>query len=334
MQTFPLDSQTDALPVAAPQVAIIVPVYNVAPYLSRCVESLVAQTLAPLEIVLVDDGSTDASGAIADWYAARHPQIRVLHQENQGQGAARNAGLTASRAPFVCFVDSDDYVAPDYAEKLLTGIRRSHADIAVCTYLTIFQIGLHKRPLLHRLLPSTLTGARALRLILRDASIKNYTWNKLFRRTLFTERNIEFPSICFEDLATMPRLFSRARRVEIIQDRLYFYCRRPTSLLNIYTPRRVDDNIRALVMVRDFLTDSRQYKRYRGAFHYLIQKFALYVGLSTLCLHWQQHLPGAWPAAKAAYWRTFDLALSEHTEDGLAARPANVLELERLRKEI
>ncbi|MDR3051390.1 MAG: glycosyltransferase [Oscillospiraceae bacterium] len=298
-----------------PQVAIIVPFYNVAPYLDRCVKSLISQTLSPLEIVLVNDGSTDASGAIADWYAQRHPQVRVVHQENRGQGPARNAGLAVSTAPFVAFVDSDDYVTPDYAQGLLCAMRRTQADIAVCTYTVISsRLGLRSRPLMHRLLPAALTGAKALRLILRDTSIKNYSWNKLFRRTLFTDRGIIFPNICFEDIATMPRLFSRARRVAVVREPLYFYCRRKGSLLGTYTPQRIADNITALTLVRDFLIASRQYKRYRMAFAYLASKFSLYIAVDTLHLHFKQGLPHAARGAWRAYWRTLALMHTAHRQ--------------------
>ncbi len=310
-----------------PQVAIIVPVYNVAPYLSRCIESLVAQSI-PVQIVLVDDGATDASGAIADWYAQRHANIQVVHQQNKGPGAARNAGLAASTAPFVTFVDSDDYVATDFVERMLTGIRRSQADIAICTYTTITRLGFHFRPIMHKLLPPTLTGAKALRLILRDTSIQNYCWNKLFRRTLFTDQHIAFPHICYEDIATMPRLFSRARRVAVVQDALYFYCRRPGSLLAIYTPERITDGFTALAMVRDFLIDSQQYRKFRWAFQFLIHKFAIYIAADTIRLYFKRQWPGAARAAWAAYLHTLDLATNDviAIHQGMGVQAADMLQ--------
>ena len=295
-----MPEQADAC-ADAPQVSIIVPIYNVAPYLSRCLDSLVAQTLASLEILLVDDGSTDASGAMADWYARQHPHMRVIHQANRGLGEARNAGLAICRGSFVAFVDSDDYVVPTYAECLLTAIRRAQADIAVCSYTTISRRGLHIRSVLPWLLPPTLTGSRAMRLTLRDTAIKNYAWNKLFRRTLFTDRDIRFPAIRFEDIAIMPLLFSRARRVSIVKEPLYFYCRRAGSLLAIYTPQRIEDTLQALTMVRDDLQTYGLYRRYRHAYWYLVHKFGVYLWADTMVLHWKDHLPNAFPAA----WRSF-----------------------------
>jgi len=297
-----------------PQVAVIVPFHNVVTYLSRCVDSLVSQTI-PVEIILVDDGSTDASGAIADWYASQYGFIRVLHQLNRGQGSARNAGLAASEAPFVAFVDSDDYVDPGYAEKLLTAIRRTQADIAVCAYTTITRNGLRWRALTPRVLPSALTGAKALRLSIRDVSIKSYTWNKLFRRTLFTDRGIVFPDIMFEDMATMPRLFSRARRVAMVKCPLYTYCRRSGSLMCMFTPKRIADNITALAMVRDYLIESGQFFHYRGSYTFLVGKFALSMMLDTLHMHFKHRLPRPFPAAWHAFRHT--LRLSKPAADPL-----------------
>lgn len=298
-----------------PQVSIIVPFYNVVTFLSRCVDSLVAQTL-PVEIILVDDGSTDASGAIADWYASQHAFVRVVHQPNRGQGSARNAGLAASRSPFVSFVDSDDYVDPDYAEKLLAAIRRTRADIAVCGYTTITRHGFRWRAVSHRLLPPALTGAKALRLSIRDISIKSYTWNKLYRRTLFTDRNIAFPDIMFEDMATMPRLFTRARRVATVRRSLYTYCRRSGSLMRTFTPKRIEDNITALAMVRDYLIHTELFEAYRGSYTFLVGKFALSMMLDTLHMYLRHRLGNPFPAA----WNAFrhGLRLSKPAADPLA----------------
>jgi len=294
-------------PVDAPQVAIVVPFYNVVTYLSRCVDSLVAQTI-PVEIILVDDGSTDASGAIADWYAAKHDFVRVVHQPNRGQGSARNAGIAATRATFVAFVDSDDHVAPDYAKKLLAAIRRTQADIAVCAYTTITEYGFRWRALMPRLLPAALTGAKALRLSVRDVSIKSYSWNKLFRRTLFTDRSITFPDIMFEDMATMPRLFSRARRVATVKQSLYTYCRRSGSLMRTFTPKRIADNITALAMVRDYLIDTGHFEAYRYSYTFLVGKFALSMAMDTFHMHIRRRLAKPFPAAWSAFRHALELS--------------------------
>ena len=102
-----------------PTVSIIVPVYNTASYLSRCIESLVNQTYSDLQIILIDDGSTDESGAIADEWQIKDPRIEVYHQQNQGQSVARNVGLQHTRGEYIAFVDSDDYIDSNYFSTML-----------------------------------------------------------------------------------------------------------------------------------------------------------------------------------------------------------------------
>ena len=102
-----------------PTISVIVPVYNTASYLSRCIESLVNQTYSDLQIILIDDGSTDESGAIADEWQTKDPRIEVYHQQNQGQSAARNVGLQHARGEYIAFVDSDDYIDSNYFSTML-----------------------------------------------------------------------------------------------------------------------------------------------------------------------------------------------------------------------
>ena len=102
-----------------PTISVIVPVYNTASYLSRCIESLVNQTYSDLQIILIDDGSTDESGAIADEWQTKDPRIEVYHQLNQGQSAARNVGLQHARGEYIAFVDSDDYIDSNYFSTML-----------------------------------------------------------------------------------------------------------------------------------------------------------------------------------------------------------------------
>ena len=115
-----------------PLVSIIVPIYNTARYLPACLDSIIAQTHHNLEIILIDDGSTDHSGQIADNYAKKDSRIKVTHQKNQGQSAARNLGLTMIKGEYVSFLDSDDEIKPTFIEKLLTPLVNSNASLSVC----------------------------------------------------------------------------------------------------------------------------------------------------------------------------------------------------------
>ena len=118
-------------------ISIIVPVYNAEKYLPVCVESLLAQTYGALEVILVNDGSKDGSASLCDAFAARDPRVRVIHKENQGVSAARNAGLDLASGSYVAFVDADDHVEPDYLEHLHGVLTAHHADFATCCYREI-----------------------------------------------------------------------------------------------------------------------------------------------------------------------------------------------------
>lgn len=115
-----------------PEISIIVPVYKAEPYLHRCVDSILAQTFTDFELILVDDGSPDNCGAICDEYAEKDSRVRVIHQDNQGQAAARNHGVDRAVGKLVCFVDSDDAVHPQMLEQLYSALNGSMKSISVC----------------------------------------------------------------------------------------------------------------------------------------------------------------------------------------------------------
>lgn len=115
-----------------PEISIIVPVYKVEPYLCKCIDSILAQTLADFELILIDDGSPDECGTICDAYAARDYRIVVIHQKNAGVSAARNAGLEVARGAYIGFVDSDDWIEPEMYETMLRTAKETQADVVVC----------------------------------------------------------------------------------------------------------------------------------------------------------------------------------------------------------
>lgn len=115
------------------KISIIVPVYNVERYIERCVESICQQTYTNTEIILVDDGSTDSSGKICDEIAVKDPRIRVIHQQNSGLSAARNAGLAVAKGEYIAFVDSDDYIAQEMYSVMIENMEKYDLDIIGCT---------------------------------------------------------------------------------------------------------------------------------------------------------------------------------------------------------
>ena len=113
-------------------ISIIVPIYKVEEYLPRCIESILNQTYQDFELILVDDGSPDLSGDICDVYAETDPRIKVIHQENSGISDARNEGLSRAKGEYISFIDSDDWVHPEFLQQLLYTIEKYDADIAEC----------------------------------------------------------------------------------------------------------------------------------------------------------------------------------------------------------
>lgn len=200
------------------KVSIIVPVYNVALYLRRCVESLINQTLREIEIILIDDGSTDGSGDICDYYAGLDSRIRVKHKANEGLSFARNYGIDMATAPYIMFVDSDDWVEPEFCELPYRKAVDNSADLILFAFNTINQEGSisETRPNIDS---GLLCETDALRFTVQFAPA---IWLGLYSRTLFNE--VRFPVGKYhEDTGTTYKLIHAARRIWLLDDALYNY---------------------------------------------------------------------------------------------------------------
>lgn len=211
------------------KISIIIPVHNTEKNLSGCLDSVVGQTHQNLEIILVDNGSTDNSGVICDQYAAKDGRIKVIHKEEGGVSSARNAGLAAAAGEYIGWVDSDDWVEPDMFEYLLQNALQYGADITVC--------GWHEHhdgwsEVRNRESLVQLNTGQALWALLDDRGmIRNYLWNKLCRSGLFEK--IHFPDgRRYEDIATVYRLFMRGQMVICLPEAKYHYQRYPGSLVD------------------------------------------------------------------------------------------------------
>ena len=208
-------------------VSIIVPMYNAAPYVARCLDSLVAQTYPHTEIIVVDDGSSDESGAIADRYAARYSQVRCVHSENQGQSAARNRAMRMANGDYYLFVDSDDHIENNMVECLMAACETNAAEIAVGFYWMEYPMIALRRPMQPQRVWNT---EEALSLLLDNRRLENFAWGKLFRASLF--EGITFPDCRFEDIYAIFRVFARAQRIVTVPQRFYHYTQRRGSITN------------------------------------------------------------------------------------------------------
>ena len=236
-----------------PSVSVIVPVWGTEAFLPRCLDSLRAQTLPDIEVILVDDGSPDGCPALCDAAAEEDPRFHVIHRENGGLSAARNTGIEAARAPWLMFADSDDEVSPEFCEKALAMVRETGADIGVFDYARIEPDKgrwVPRKPFL----PAGTYGREEAMTALADTSIRDYAWNKIYRRSLFD--GVRYPEgKIWEDIATTYKVFDAAHTVCVSHDVLYEYTIRYGSLSNYRLRDAVADALRMREQKYSFLCE-------------------------------------------------------------------------------
>ncbi|WP_165776766.1 glycosyltransferase family 2 protein [Bifidobacterium simiarum] len=218
-----------------PLVSVIVPVYNVRPYLNRCLASVAGQTHRRLQVVLVDDGSTDGSGSLCDEWAKRDGRFTVLHRRNAGIAVTRNVGMDAAVGEYVCFVDGDDYAEPTMVATMVAAARRSDAQIVMCAYRTVaYDRGAYaERSARNGTVDFTARDNRAVAAMfvpLMRCGMVNPMWGKLFDRDFLDGHRVDEGFVAGGDGVFMYRLFERAARVTAIPDVLYDYVVREHSL--------------------------------------------------------------------------------------------------------
>ena len=213
-----------------PQFSIIIPVYRVEEYLEKCVDSILAQTCQDFELLLIDDGSPDGSGAICDRYAASHPnQVRALHQPNGGAGAARNRGIELAQGDYLLFVDGDDWLAPNLLEDLSASIAATPADLYL--FGALVERDGKVTGELHEELPADLpTHAKDAPQLFFGVMAP---WNRAYRRTLFTEGGIRFATkVWYEDIRIVTKVLALAEQVVRLPGAYYHYLQREGSAMN------------------------------------------------------------------------------------------------------
>lgn len=210
------------------RISVIIPIYNAGSNLRRCLDSVIDQTATGLQIILVDDGSTDGSSDICDEYARLDSRIRVIHQQNCGVSVARNVGLEMAEGEWIGFVDADDWIEADMFAYLLENAESYGADTTVCALWEELPCGSVVKGVNE---VAVLTGHEALELLLRDDVLNNYLWNKLWKRELF--RGIIFPvGRSFEDVAVVYRLIEQSTRVVCLPKCKYHYRQHRGSILD------------------------------------------------------------------------------------------------------
>lgn len=246
------------------KLSIIVPVYKVEEYLGECVDSLLSQTIDDYEIILVDDGSPDNSGKIADEYAAANPDmIRVLHIDNGGQGRARNFALDIAKGDFVGFVDSDDWVTHDMYEKMYTRAAETGADVVVCDFMERFADGRES------MLPASLQD--------NWLGSAGSSCNKIFRRSLVGA--LRFPvGLWYEDFYFSAVMLLRSKHTEFIAEPLYIYRRGQESTMhNNNAAKNLD-----MLTIMDMLEKEMLPAGYKDDFEFFLVNHVLLDSISRL----------------------------------------------------
>ena len=231
---------------SAPLVSVVVPIYNTAEYLPRCLDRLVAQTLSNIEIICVDDGSTDSSPEIVERYAAENPHVVVLAQANSFAGVARNNGLTHARGEYVMFCDSDDYIALDCLEKLYERCKEDDADVCVCggkQYFEGLDIEVNASGFLRMgRVPDKLPFSRSTNSDYLFSFGTIMTHNKMYRRAFLLDHSLEYAETRNgEDVYFSAMALWYADRITVLNQPLICYCLdRPNSLVSTLSTSALD----------------------------------------------------------------------------------------------
>lgn len=224
------------------KISIIVPVYNVEKYLERCVESLLLQSYKNIEIILVDDGSTDQCSKICESFVEKNSHIRVIHKENGGLSSARLAGVQVAKGEYILFVDSDDYIAEDMVEKLYNAIVQEHAELAICGYYTKDEE--IKKASLLPYKEKMITGRENILYnyilplignIPGEINIPGFLCIRMLKKNLIREEYFVSERKYFmEDHVFDLYYAEKVERIAVVNEPLYFYCINRTSLSNCY----------------------------------------------------------------------------------------------------
>lgn len=215
-------------------ISVIVPVYNVEPYLRQCIDSILAQTYRDFELILVDDGSPDNCGAICDEYARRDSRIRVIHQENGGLSAARNAGIDIATGEYISFVDSDDWVHPEYLAYLYRAVQERGVLLSACSFART------RTKIDEMSIPFACTVCDGLSWFKENHMAGVVAWGKLCHRSLF--ESIQYPvGKIHEDEFITYKLLHLAGNIGVVDAKLYYYFINEAGIMGSpYSVRRLD----------------------------------------------------------------------------------------------
>ncbi|MBE7711329.1 MAG: glycosyltransferase [Cyanobacteria bacterium SIG31] len=236
-----------------PKVSIIVPVYNAEKYLDKCVMSLIKQTLKDIEIILVNDGSKDSSATLIEWFQKYDARIKLINQENKKQGGARNNGLRNASGEYISFVDSDDWIDPDFIEKLYNTAIKYNTDITA-TNIIKHKKNKRKYNVRYRRTKTATNMSSKIKLCSDKKKRFFYVMNKLYKKSFLVENHITFEENCyFEDVLFSIKAIFHAKNIASEPNTNYHYIYNINSTINSKrTEKKKADHNKAYIELQDF----------------------------------------------------------------------------------
>jgi glycosyltransferase involved in cell wall biosynthesis len=221
-----------------PLISVILPIYNIKSYLEKCMESLFAQTYKHLEIIMVDDGSTDGSEKLCDEYLAKDNRVRVFHKKNGGLSDARNYGIERSDGEYITCVDPDDFVDKDYVEYLYHLLNKFGCKMSICQHRVVFESGKIEEKGFSG--AEVLSNKRCIERMLYHDVVDTSAWAKLYHKSLFD--TVQYPvGKLFEDIATTYKLMLQCDKIAVGYQSKYNYIIRSNSIVNAkFNPKKLD----------------------------------------------------------------------------------------------
>ena len=241
-----------------PLISVIIPVYNVFPYLREALDSVIHQTYQNLEILIIDDGSTDGSDGICDEYAEKDQRVKVVHQKNKGLSSARNAGLDWMTGEMVAMLDSDDAYDITFIEELKSAMEREQADLALSKYTVHYTTGKMNRGKKDVQKPRIQAGTYDRAALLRalcDGAVNDSVWNKLYRRGLWKEIRFQEGHVC-EDHEASYRIANECGKAVAVDLPLLFHRKRPESITTTASWQFLNDQMLATSRVEAFVMEN------------------------------------------------------------------------------
>ncbi len=252
--------------IKKPKISVIIPVYNSEKYLFRCLDSLKNQTYKDFEAIIVNSDSKDSSLDIIKQFTQKYENFHLINKDNSGVADSRNTALKSALGEYISFLDSDDFLSPDFLSVLYNSLIENDADIVCCGYYTYYPQSQKATPKKLTAKSGVYSSKKALNMLIKDTTMHFYVWNKLFKKSLFEDNNINFPNMLFEDIYVTTRLFYYAKKINMIHKPYYYYVVHEDSLVNCINKQMINEYAKAIVLLRNFLEEKNIYKDFKLSF--------------------------------------------------------------------